>query len=277
MRTARTADGSTVAYAAYGDPEGRSVVFLHGTPGSRVLGEVFHDVASERGVRVLAPDRPGYGRSAPSGGLEPTDADRYVEPVLSDAGASEAGVIGFSGGSAHALGLAAARPDLVTTVDVVAGAAPPALATHRPPGIRVVGALAGRTPRLLGAVVGARVWLLDRRPGTSVVAQYTTGDADDVDDEVAGLVERDFREAFARTREGFVTESRLAAEGWGFDLRDVDRQVRLWHGGRDVNVPVEDARRVADRLPNCELTVFDDADHLRTLLRSRSQVLDAHA
>ena len=56
-------DGRRVAYATYGDPEGRPVVFCHGTPGSRLLARLLDAPATRRGVRVLAPDRPGVGES----------------------------------------------------------------------------------------------------------------------------------------------------------------------------------------------------------------------
>ena len=274
-RTVRTADGESVAYATYGDPEGTPVVVLHGTPGSRLLGELFDEAAEQRGLRVLAPDRPGYGQST-AAPVEPTETHRYVEPLLAEADASDAGIVGFSGGAAHVLGLAATRPGLVTSVDVVAGAVPPAVGSDPPASVRVAGALAGRAPRLLGGLVRAGTRLAALGPADAAASQYTTDGTDDLDDETVALVGRDFREALART-EGFVAESRLAVDGWGFDLGDVERPVRLFHGDRDANVPAEGARRSAERLPDAQLTALDGADHLRTLLRARSAVLDAHA
>lgn len=113
--------GGRLAYAEYGDSDGIPVVFLHGAPGSRLLGALFDAPAEERGIRVLAPDRPGYGRSSPcpipeeSGDpsqrpAEPTPAD-FFDALLDDIGAQSAGVVAFSGGSRDALAVASARPD----------------------------------------------------------------------------------------------------------------------------------------------------------------------
>ena len=58
-------DGRTLSYATGGDPDGFPVVVHHGTPGSRLFGALLSEPAIEAGVRLLVPDRPGYGRSSP--------------------------------------------------------------------------------------------------------------------------------------------------------------------------------------------------------------------
>ncbi|MFC6730555.1 alpha/beta fold hydrolase, partial [Natronoarchaeum mannanilyticum] len=63
---ATAADGRTIAYREYGDPDGAPVLFHHGTPGSRILPAAFHEIAREASIQLLAPDRPGQGRSDPA-------------------------------------------------------------------------------------------------------------------------------------------------------------------------------------------------------------------
>lgn len=276
VRTVPWGDDRTVAYAEYGDPEGAPVALFHGTPGSRVLGELYDEAARRHGVRLLAIDRPGYGDSTPVPERTPTDAEDYASAVLDDAGVSEVGVVAFSGGSGHALGLAATREERVTSVDLVSGAAPPPLQSETPAVIRLLGALAERTPRLLRGLIRGQAWLAGRGNASVVVEQYTA-DGDEVPDEAAEVVRRDFLTGVGSQRDGFVTETRLSVREWDFPLDAVGRPVRLWHGDRDANAPVEGARRLAERLPDADLTVFDDEDHLSVLLRSRSAVLDHHA
>lgn len=270
-------DDRTVAYAEYGAADGTPVALFHGTPGSRVLGEVYDEAARRRGVRLLAIDRPGYGRSTPWPDRTPTDAGRYAEPVLDDAGVRRVGVVAFSGGSSHALGLAATSGERVTGVDIVSGAVPPSLRPATPPVVRLLGTLAERTPRLLSGLVRGQAWLAARGPASVAVGQYTSEGGDEIPDETAETVGRDFVAGVGDQRAGFVTESRLSTREWDFSLDAVERPVRLWHGGRDGNAPVEGAHRLADRLPDAEATVFEEADHLSALLRSRAAVLDRHA
>ncbi len=64
-RTVRTADGRVTGYYEYGDPAGRPVVVLHGTPACGAGFAWADGRARARGIRLLAPDRPGVGDSSP--------------------------------------------------------------------------------------------------------------------------------------------------------------------------------------------------------------------
>ncbi|WP_435117720.1 alpha/beta fold hydrolase [Halolamina sp. C58] len=274
--TCSTAENRQLAYAEYGDPDGVPVLFLHGTPGSRRLGELFDAEAREFGVRLLAPDRPGYGRSEPWPDRAVTDAGTYLADVLDDAGVESAGVIGFSGGGAHALALAATRPDRVEGVDLVAGTTPPSVAAETPTPQRVLAGLASATPRLLGGLFRGQAWLAARRDPSFVLAQYTD-DPGSVPADVAETVKADFLDAFSDSRSGAVTEFANTATAWGIALDDVRPDVRVRHGDEDTNVPPVNARRLHERLPSAELHVLDGADHLGTLLRAVPEALTAHA
>ncbi|MEA5408120.1 alpha/beta hydrolase [Haloarculaceae archaeon H-GB2-1] len=268
-------DGRTVAYAEYGSPDGTPLLFFHGTPGSRILGTLFDSAARERDVRVIAPDRPGYGRSDPWPDRTPTDVGAYVDAILADADVSAAAVVGFSGGATYALALAATRPDVVTAVDLVASPAPPAVTDATPRFQRALGTLASHTPAVMRGLYAVNRFVADHASPSTVVSQYTSDDGPPVPDDVAHLVARDFREALCESTDGAVTETCLFTDDWGFDHADVRHDVRLWHGARDENAPLAGARDLRSALPHADLSVFDDADHLTSLLRSRDAVLDA--
>ncbi len=276
--TATTATGRTVAYVEYGDPTGTPVVLFHGTPGFRVLGELFAGVARGSDVRLLAIDRPGYGRSDPWPDRSLGDAAAFVDPVLDDAGVPSADVVGFSGGGPHALALAAARPELVETVDVVAGTPPPSLTERQTRVQRVLGRVAEAAPELLSVAVRAQAWLAARTSPAVVVSQYTSdGGEGEVSDFAADVVRRDFVEAVGGHGGALVTESRLLAREWDFALGDVEAPVTLWQGDADRNVPRKGVRRLANELPDAELSVLADADHLNALLRFRENLPDRYA
>lgn len=278
LRSATVAGRPDVAYAEYGPRDGSPAVLLHGTPGSRLLGSLFDADARRLGVRLLAVDRPGYGGSPPWCGRELTDTGEFVAAVLDDAGVSRAGLVGFSGGGPHALAAAATRPERVREVDVVAGAVPPSLRREDPPAVqRALATTAERTPPVLGALFRGQAWVAARTSPSVVVSQYTTGGCGTVPDDDAEVVRRDFVEAFAGGADGAVGEFRLLEQPWADLLDGIGPPVRCWHGDRDTNVPLADARSLAERLPDGELNTFADADHLRTLLRGRSRVLEEQA
>lgn len=58
-------DGRQLAYREYGDPEGQVVLGFHEGSGSSLLPPGNHDIAKELGLRILCPERPGFGLSDP--------------------------------------------------------------------------------------------------------------------------------------------------------------------------------------------------------------------
>lgn len=266
-------DGKTVAYAQYGDSDGDPVVFFHGTPGSRRLGALYDDVAEAADRSLLAFDRPGYGQSAPRPDHSPTDTAAVVAAVLDDADHESARLLAFSGGVSHALATAVALPERVRRVDVVSGAVPPAVRESTPAPQRLLGALAGRTPRVLGALFRLQTLVARARSPAFVAAQYTAEDTDHVPDEALAVVKRDFLEALSGSRSGAVSEFAASTTDWSFDPEAVDCEVQWVHGARDDNVSLVGVRRLCETLPDCELTVLD-TDHLGALVESRERVLE---
>ena len=63
LRLLTLPDGRRLACAEYGDPNGLPVLALHGTPGSRLMFALADGAARLRGIRLIAPERPGYGLS----------------------------------------------------------------------------------------------------------------------------------------------------------------------------------------------------------------------
>lgn len=112
-----------VEWHEYGVTDGshrQVVLYCHGTPGSGLEAEVFDRVAQERGVLVLAPDRPGLGGSGSLAKRPVATAGQDAAAVLAARQVENCLVIGYSGGGPHALALALAEPDRVSGVALLA-------------------------------------------------------------------------------------------------------------------------------------------------------------
>jgi pimeloyl-ACP methyl ester carboxylesterase len=60
-RTVRATGGRRLSTQVSGDPDGRPVFLLHGTPGSRLGPHHRSAVLHRLGIRLISFDRPGYG------------------------------------------------------------------------------------------------------------------------------------------------------------------------------------------------------------------------
>ncbi|WP_254822767.1 alpha/beta fold hydrolase [Haloglomus halophilum] len=248
-------DGRTLTYAVAGDPGGVPVVAHHGTPGSRLFAALLAEPARERGIRLLVPDRPGFGGSdPPSPDYRP---GTILRPLLDAESLDSAPVLAFSGGGTAAL--AAARDDQVTRVALVAGAVPDAESpldslARVPFGLRALFRVSGAVARLRGP--------------EAVVGQYTDRD---VPERVAERVAADFHEGLRQGARATAREFRRD-DAAIVDAGAVDVPLRAWHGRHDENVPLEPVRAFVTAADG-ELTVLD-ADHLGTLLDARADALE---
>src|SRR5262245_27054957 len=106
----RLADGRRFGFAEYGDPEGLPVLAIHGTPGSRYMFALTDAAARERRLRIVAPERAGYGLSDFRLQTSLTEAASDLEQCADALGLSRFALIGVSGGGPYAVAAAAAMP-----------------------------------------------------------------------------------------------------------------------------------------------------------------------
>ncbi|MDA1004205.1 MAG: alpha/beta hydrolase, partial [Chloroflexi bacterium] len=143
------ADGRRLAYAEYGAPTGVPVFVFPGTPGSHLLSSVAEQPALARGVRIIAPDRPGIGRSDDQPGRRFSDWPADVAQLADALGCERFAVVGISGGGPYALSCASALPARVTIAGIVSSPAPfdvPGMLDGMPPPLRAGWALLRRAP-----------------------------------------------------------------------------------------------------------------------------------
>lgn len=259
--TIELSDGRTLAYATFGREDGSPLLFHHGTPGSAQLGALLSYVGRRQGVRVIAPSRPGYGRSDPhpEATLE-TWADDCRE--LADAlGLESVAVAGFSGGGPYALAAADHLPDRVTAAGVVSAPVPDSEGVFE--------SLA-RFPRLLSVAFRCSDYIARYRGDETVVAQLTDRRLDEI---TVRIVARDFHTALANGPSGAVRESRLLAGDWTLPEPDPTVETTVWHGTEDENVPLEPVRRVYEDRSDVSFETIEN-DHLGTLLSVRKSVVE---
>ena len=117
-------DGRRMAFDDRGDPGGVPVLFLHGTPDTRLARHPDDSIAADLGVRLIATDRPGLGGSDPDPEAGPASVADDHTALLDHLGVERAHVIAWSAGSIHGLALAGAHPGRVRGLTLVAPLVP---------------------------------------------------------------------------------------------------------------------------------------------------------
>ena len=273
-RTVRAADGRRLATAVYGDPDGRPVFLLHGTPGSRLGPRPRSSVLHRLGVRLICFDRPGYGESDRLPGRRVADVAADVLAIADAFGIGDFAVVGRSGGGPHALACAALLPERTTKAAILVSVAPRDadgldwLAGMTESNVAEYQAVAGGyeqieavTEAVADAVRADPASLLARiqpelpDPDLRVVA----------DRGIRSLLLATYAEALRTSAHGWIDDDLALHRPWGFDPAAVSAPVLLWHGANDNLSPVSHAKWLAERIPGAAVVVQAGAAHFGAL------------
>src|SRR5689334_602661 len=123
-KTIQLGNQRMLGYAEYGNLDGVPVFLFHGTPGSRlVLGEIT-TLAERLGIRLVVPERPGFGLSDFQPDRMILDWPDDVVELADRLTINRFGVIGVSGGGPYAAACAYKIPQRLTKVVMLSSPAP---------------------------------------------------------------------------------------------------------------------------------------------------------
>ncbi|THA33960.1 alpha/beta hydrolase [Streptomyces sp. A1547] len=260
MRELITDDRRTLAVEEWGDPTGTPVVYLHGSPMSRLARYPDDSLFHELGVRLITYDRPGFGGSTPKPGRRVIDAAADVAAITAALGLDRFAVFGVSGGGPHAMAFAARHPERVTRLGALASPAP-----------RDAAGLDWTAGMSEGNRHSAAVALTGRQAVTEHLANLGTADFPPLPEieqtvlsrpEISAMMGAAFAEAVRPGLDGWVDDvSAIFGTEWGFDPADITVPTRIWHGGLDTLVPPAHGEWLAARMPTATLIRQADAGH----------------
>ncbi|MFD2468650.1 alpha/beta fold hydrolase [Amycolatopsis silviterrae] len=250
-----------IAWCELGAADGVPVLVAHGSPGSRYQLLPLRKAAEARGVRLIVPDRPGYGETspAPERGFRAWTGDAVA--LLDELGLDTVTVLGFSGGAGYALGLALDSPERVGRVVLACGmlpAPPPQALAGRIPVVSLLYRVSRYAPRLAAAMLEGRGVFKNTRAG-SLSAWPAADRAVMADPAISALTAIDAEAAAQQGARAAVDDLRRYYRP--MDLARVRQPVRLLHGTADGNVPIGVARWGVTQLPEARLDVLPDAGH----------------
>jgi len=262
MQTIELGDGRSVLVddtaADHGADGGwPTLVWHHESPHTGVLFEPLRSAATDRGLRLVAVTRPGYGGADPLPGRRVADGAHDLEQVLDALGIDRVAALGGSGGGPHALAAAALLSDRVVAVATLASPAPFDDSPTWWDGMADDGGLraatAGRRARITWAASAA----FDP-------SQFVDTDWAALDGDWAALGQ-DATAAGGSGLQGGVDDDVAFVTDWGFALSAVTVPTFLVHGRRDRVVPVAHGRALAEAMPGAAYEERPDDGHIAVL------------
>jgi len=247
-------DGVRIHYQEAGDEKAPPMILIHGFISSNLVwNEVFLPLA-QAGFRVIAPDLPGYGYSdKPRAGEYTIAAQAHAVLGLMDRlGIEKATIVGASYGGAVAAMLALDCPERVARlvlVGAVSNDEPKKKLLLRLASVPVLGDLA--TPLFLGSR-----WILRKR--TEDVYRRLGYPLDE-----RKLEARHHLLETANTHHAMIrTVRRWSANRIARDAHLIRQPTMLVWGDEDNHIPISNAYKLRDAIPNSRLVVFRRCGHL---------------
>jgi len=261
--------GRLLSYAEWGLSGGAPVIHMHGMPGFFFNDTATTEIYARLGVRMITPDRPGYGESDVHRDGTLLDWAADVEELADRLELPRFGITALSGGGIYALACAARFPSRLTGV-VTTGCPSPLTGRGALRGMRALNQLGIRVTQRAQILLEVGATLL-----SGVLRSYPQFFLNQMNRDKPGpdreLLERPavrkaaiatLREAISHGTWGYVNDVRLLGSPWGFDPAAITAPVQLWHGDLDSVIPVQHAFRLAEQIPGATLHLVAGEAHM---------------
>lgn len=274
-----------MGFSDIGSESDRPVIFLHGTPSSRLEGLGFAKLAKSAGIRVLTPDRPGIGLSSLQPGRKLLDYPQDISDLAHHLGIDRMSIIGGSGGGPYAVACAFALPrERLRSVGVLAGmgqARRGAFEQLRWQN-RLLLRVATGAPGLVGSILDRTLVKYAREPArlqaflSKCIAILPKDDQRIMKENPEAL--KALTDMFVAHlhlgSQGFLDEARVTMDEWGFELDEVQYEgVKLWYGEEDTATPAEIGRQLAKGLKGATLRVFAGQAHFGLMMEHGDEIV----
>lgn len=277
----RLADGRMIAYTEFGDPRGFPTFYFHGTPSSRIEGAFADAAAAERGVRLIAVDRPGYGRSAFQRSRVFGDWPNDVCALADHLGFREFGVVGHSGAGPHLFACGVfinpARLKFIGALGPWGPISDPRVADGLNAVDRFYAGLAVRFPWLMNLAFAPLGWAAKFTPGLfAAIVRASVPPPDKAVLRHVGarrVFKRVQREAFRQGARGASYEALIAYRQWDFELSEVGAPTHIWLGAEDSFVSNEMGAFLRDAIPGAEFHLVPGKGHFN--IENWADIFDA--
>ena len=266
---ARLPSGRTVSYAEHGDPKGKPLLFCHAITGSRLMLPPESGLLAGKGLRLIVPDRAGYGLSSPAITDPMAQWLEDMRHFIPHLGLSRCCVLGHSAGGAYAIALAEALPEMVEHLCLISSVAPMRKSTdtkHLLPVNRMIIQLARSNPVAARSFLKLSMQVALKKP--DAYFDLITNSIPDLDKEVLNntrlklLLLTAFKETTRQGVDHLIEELMYLSTQWRVDSEKISCLISIWHGKEDRHAPFPLMQNFSRSLKQCAQTNWmDGAGH----------------
>lgn len=275
--------GRQLGFAEFGPRSGRPLLWFHGTPGARrQIAPAAHAAADDRGVRLIAVERPGIGASTPHRYEALVEWAADIARLCDALEIDQFAVSGLSGGGPYALACAHEMPDRVVAAAVLGGVAPAVGPEAARGGTSTLTRMMGPVFRYshvpLGSAMRGLVRLLEPLADQAVdlfASMMPPGDRlVFADPATRRMFQEDLLHGSRSHMQAMFLDAILFGREWGFSISNIEVPIHMWYGDADNIVPVAHGEHMQRLIPNAVLRVQPGGGHLGGL-GSSHEIFDA--
>ena len=271
----KLADGRTLCYAEYGDPQAKPVFHFHDSSSSRLEHPADEDMLSDIGVRLITIDRPGHGLSDFQPKRRLLDWPDDVTVLAYHLEINKFAVSGWSFGGPYAMACAYRIPERLTIAGLVSSFAPydhpnstAGMARFNKISLSLARWMPWGIARQFMKMQGRALKKDPEGTARKMMASLPVADQEVLDDpQVKDMLLPSLSEAYRNGADGAAWEGIILVRPWRFRLQDIDVPVHVWHGEADVNDPLQCGEYLRDTIPNARAIFYPQEGHFLIMKR----------
>lgn len=262
---------------ATGVKEGTPLVFFHGFPGSHKQADLLAPYAEKFNLRVLAPDRPGYGYSEPLAGKGLSEFMQQLERGLARLSVDKFYLLGVSGGNPAAVTAAGYFGARVIALGSLCGLAPyPESRDLMYKFARTGFDLARKTPEFFIRMT-INQFLKGFNPEARIdqmIEKLSVADRKILSQpEIRASLLESIALALRQGAAGMVFDLRTVTAPWPVDFAAIKCPHFIWHGLEDKVLPHSLSELLHKLVPHAKLKLFPGEGHYSLPLQYSAEIL----
>ena len=267
-KTITLRDKRQLGFADLGSRNGLPVIMLHSSTGSRLQQHPDESILFDNNIRLITPDRPGFGLSDPNPLLSLLNYGDDLLELAQQLNLERFVLLGYCGGAPYALAATSTLAERVIHTVLISPVTPYNaidLFHSIKSSNQLLAKIALNCPAALQPLLTlmARNLLLEPERYFDQVYPHCESDAAALSElEVTDNILLAFRETMRQGSAAFGQDLHLLSQDWGLDFSTLSQPISIWHGALDSHVSIDLVKQLESALANAKLHEVRGKGHI---------------